>query len=64
MNKNSSILTGSVTLTASSLVPLVQWVSMGFPMPMPFEVQLIFASAIVTGIHALSNRAIARAAAE
>jgi hypothetical protein len=63
MNQTSSIVTGGATLTAASLVPLVQWVSMGCKTPMPAEVQLLVAGAIVTGIHAVRNVVAARSAA-
>jgi hypothetical protein len=61
MNQTSSIVTGGVTLTAASLVPLVQWVSTGCKTPMPSEVQLLVAGAVVTAVHALSNVLAARA---
>lgn len=61
MNQTSSFVTGGVTLSAASLVPAVQWVAAGCPMPMPAEVQLLVAGAIVTGIHAARNFIAARA---
>ncbi|CDY79499.1 hypothetical protein BGLT_02280 [Caballeronia glathei] len=64
MNNASSLITGGATLTAASLVPAVQWASMGFPMPMPPEVQLLVAGALVTAIHAVCNVLAARAAAK
>jgi type VI protein secretion system component VasK len=62
MDKTSSIVTGGATLTAASLVPAVQWVSGGFHLPMPLEVQLLISGAIVTVIHAARNWRVARAA--
>lgn len=61
MEKTSSMVTGGATLTAASLVPAVQWVSAGCPVPMPVEVQLLIAGAIVTAIHAVGNWFAARA---
>ena len=55
MNKTSSLITGSATLTATSLVPAIEWAATGFRGPMPEQVQLLVAGAIVTAIHAIGN---------
>lgn len=60
MNQTSSLITGGATLTAASLVPLVEWVAGGCKGPMQPAVQLLVAGAIVTIIHAVSNVAAAR----
>jgi hypothetical protein len=62
MNQTSSMVTGGATLTAASLVPLVQWAAMSFKGPMPAEVQLLVAGAIVTVVHAVGNVIAARTA--
>jgi hypothetical protein len=64
MNKTSSIVTGGVTVTAATLVPLVQWAMSGFPRPVPDGIPFLVAAGIVTGSHALYNFLAARAAAK
>jgi hypothetical protein len=64
MNQTSSLVTGGATLTAASLVPAVQWAATGFKGPMPPEVQLLVAGAIVTVIHAMGNFASTRYSAK
>jgi hypothetical protein len=64
MNKTSSLVTGGATLTAASLVPLVEWVAGGCKGPMPPAAQLLVAGVIVTVIHAVSNVAAARLASK
>lgn len=64
MNQTSSLVTGGVTLTAASLVPLVEWVATGCKGVMPPEVQLLVAGAVVTVVHAVSNLVAARTAAK
>ncbi|NYH21368.1 hypothetical protein [Paraburkholderia bryophila] len=64
MNQTSSLVTGGVTLTAASLVPLIEWVATGCKGVMPPEVQLLVAGAIVTSIHAIGNVVAARTSAK
>lgn len=64
MNKTSSIVTGGVTLSAATLVPLVQWAMNGFPRPIPDGIPLLIAAGLITGGHALYNILAARAAAK
>jgi hypothetical protein len=45
------VFTGGVTVTAATLVPLVQWALDGFPHPVPPTVPYLIAAAIVTGVH-------------
>jgi hypothetical protein len=63
-NSPSSIVTGGVTVTAATLVPLVQWAMIGFPKPIPPDVPFLVAAGLVTGAHALLNLFAARAAAK
>jgi hypothetical protein len=62
MNPNSSVTTAGVTVSAASLVPLIQWALDGFTHPIPHEVPFLIAAGLVTGAHALYNVAMARAA--
>lgn len=64
MNKTSSVVTGGVTVTAATLVPLVQWAMSGFPRPVPPDIPFLVAAGLVTGAHALYNIYAARAAAK
>ena len=57
MDKTSSIVTGGLTVSAATLVPLVQWGLNGFPHPIPESVPYVIAAAIVTVGHALYNYA-------
>jgi hypothetical protein len=52
MNSTSPVVTGGVTVTAATLVPLVQWAMGGFPKPIPPDVPYLVAAGIVTGAHA------------
>jgi hypothetical protein len=62
MNSPSSVVTGGVTVTAATLVPLVQWALGGFPHPIPPDVPYLIAAGLVTGAHAAYNLLAARAA--
>jgi hypothetical protein len=64
MNKTSSIVTGGVTMSAATLVPLVQWAMNGLPKPIPDGIPLLVAAGLITGAHALYNIYAARAAAK
>ncbi|MGB8422167.1 hypothetical protein [Paraburkholderia sp.] len=64
MNSTSSIVTGGVTITAATLVPLVQWGVNGFPHPAPDGIPYLIAAGLVTGAHALINIYAARSAAK
>ena len=55
MDKTSSVVTGGVTVSAATLVPLVTWALAGFPQPIPDSVPYLIAATIVTGGHALYN---------
>lgn len=56
----SSVVTGGVAMTATTLTPLVQWALTGFRAAMPAEVPMVVAGLIFTGIHALTNYANSR----
>lgn len=62
MNQPSSVVTGGVTVTAATIVPLVQWAMNGFPHPIPPDVPYLIAAALVTGAHAAYNLVISRGA--
>jgi hypothetical protein len=62
MNSTSSVVTGGVTVTAATLVPLVQWAINGFPHPAPDGIPYLIAAGVVTGAHALYNVYAARTA--
>lgn len=64
MNQTSSVVTGGVTVTAATLVPLVQWALGGFPKPVPADIPFLIAAGIVTGAHAAYNLYAARSAAK
>lgn len=55
MNKASSIVTGGVTMSAATLVPLVQWAMNGLPKPIPDGIPLLIAAGLITAAHALYN---------
>jgi len=56
MNQTSSILTGGVTVSAATFVPLVTWALAGFHSPIPESVPYLISAAIITISHALYNR--------
>ena len=60
MNNPSSVITGGVTVTAATLVPLVTWAMNGFPHPIPDSVPYLIAAGIVTVSHATYNVLAAR----
>ncbi|WP_213761832.1 hypothetical protein [Caballeronia sp. dw_19] len=64
MNKTSSVVTGGVTVTAATLVPLIQWAMSGFPRPVPPDIPFLVAAGLVTGVHAVYNILAARTAAK
>lgn len=55
MNQISSLVTGGTTITAATLVPMLQWLLAGCPKPIPDSVPYLVAALIVTGAHALGN---------
>lgn len=55
MNQVSSLVTGGTTITAATLVPMLQWLLAGCPKPIPDSVPYLVAAVIVTGAHALGN---------
>lgn len=60
MNPTSSLLTGGVTVSAATLVPIVTWVMAGCPAPIPESVPYLISAGIITAAHALYNVATAR----
>ena len=54
MNK-SAVTTGSITLSAATLEPVISWLMNGHPSPMPENVPLLIAASIITIGHALYN---------
>ena len=61
MNQISSAATGGVTMTAAGVAPLITWAINGFSKPVPDNVPLIIAAALVTLIHLVINRINAKA---
>lgn len=55
MAQTSSVITGSVTLTAASIEPIVTWGLTGFKGAIPETVPYILAAGIVTGAHLIYN---------
>ncbi|MCG5072301.1 hypothetical protein [Paraburkholderia tagetis] len=64
MNQTSSIQTGAITLTAASLVPIIDWAAQAMNIKIPMEAQLQIAAFLITGGHAAYNWLMARAAAK
>lgn len=62
MNQTSSIQTGAITLTAASLVPIIDWAAQAMHVSIPVDAQLQIAAMIITGSHALYNYLHARSA--
>lgn len=55
MTQTSSVVTGGVTVTAATLVPLVNWALQGFPHPIPDSVPYLIAAGLVTLGHLTYN---------
>ncbi|WP_234775154.1 hypothetical protein [Paraburkholderia tropica] len=55
MNQTSSIQTGAITLTAASLVPIIDWAATSLHIAIPVDAQLQLAAMLITGGHALYN---------
>lgn len=64
MSQTSSIKTGAITLTAASLVPIIDWAAQMMHIVIPMEAQLQISAFIITGAHAAYNYLMARAAAK
>jgi hypothetical protein len=64
MNPTSSIQTGAITLTAASLVPIIDWIAQAMHVVIPMEAQLQISALVITAGHAAYNYAIARTAAK
>lgn len=64
MNQSSSIQTGAITLTAASLVPIIDWAAQAMHIAIPMEAQLQISAFLITGAHAAYNYLMARAAAK
>ena len=64
MNQTSSIQTGAITLTAASLVPIIDWAAQAAHVTIPMEAQLQISAFIITGAHAVYNYLMARANAK
>ena len=64
MNQTSSIQTGAITLTAASLVPIIDWAANAAHISIPVDAQLQIAAMLITGGHALYNYLCARTAAK
>jgi hypothetical protein len=58
---NSSIQTGAITLTAASLVPIIDWAAQSMHIAIPMEAQLQISAFLITGAHAVYNYLLARA---
>ncbi len=55
MAQVSSVVTGGVTISAATMVPLVSWGLTGFAHPVPPDVPGLLAALLLTGIHAVYN---------
>ena len=64
MAQTSSIQTGAITMTAASLVPIIDWAASRLGISIPVDAQLQIAGALITGAHALRNWLAARAASK
>lgn len=53
--QTSSIKTGAVTLSATALLPAVQWALTGFAHPIPEGVPYLIAAALMSLGHAMYN---------
>lgn len=62
MGTTSSIQTGAITLTAASLVPIIDWIAQSMHITIPMEAQLQISAFLITGAHAAYNYLMARAA--
>jgi hypothetical protein len=62
MNQTSSLQTGAITLTAASLVPIIDWIAQAMRVVIPLDAQLQISALLMTSAHAAYNYAIARAA--
>jgi len=51
----SSIQTGALTLSAASLVPIIDWGASRAGVTIPVDVQLQLAALLITGAHAIYN---------
>ena len=60
MNQTSSIQTGAITLTAASLVPIIDWAASAAHISIPVDAQLQIAALLITGGHAVYNLVRAR----
>jgi hypothetical protein len=54
-SSSSSVTTGAVTFSAVAVQPVIVWMAAGFPMPMPPDVSLFLAAALVSLAHAGYN---------
>ncbi|WP_186153463.1 hypothetical protein [Burkholderia gladioli] len=52
---SSSIQTGALTLSAASLVPIIDWGASRLGIAIPVDAQLQLAALAITGAHALYN---------
>lgn len=55
MNQTSSIITGGMTVTAATIVPVVNWAFNGFARPIPESVPYLIAAVVVTVAHLVVN---------
>jgi hypothetical protein len=53
--KVSSLVTGGVSITVASLVPLIQWMINGFARPVPDQVVFLIAAGVLPLIHLAGN---------
>ncbi|MGU7784866.1 hypothetical protein [Burkholderia sp. PU8-34] len=51
----SSIQTGAITLTAASLVPIIDWAAQAMHVSIPVDAQFQIAAVLITVGHAVSN---------
>ncbi|WP_338509205.1 hypothetical protein [Burkholderia gladioli] len=53
--QTSSIQTGALTLSAASLVPIIDWAASRLGIQIPADAQLQIAALLITGAHAIYN---------
>ncbi|WP_070106505.1 hypothetical protein [Burkholderia plantarii] len=58
----SSIQTGALTLSAASLVPIIDWAASRLGITIPADAQLQIAALLITGAHAIYNLLLERRA--
>jgi uncharacterized membrane protein len=65
MTQNSAVITGGVAISATTLMPAVEWaLALAFHVPVPVSVSALVAGVLASGTHAALNYIAARTAAK